>query len=166
MAHALKSNWQDSNPNSASAWSGQVLNIAEPRFSYLRNGDDTASSARGWFSFPVCSFALYIHYVSHPSQRSFTCLHSCLCLFWFFFKVPSELSLVHVLRITNDYGLLVPKCVPDGKCSRGGIARSLLLYPNGGCLDSEGRDFPVQKENWKELLKTWWNCPLTPPNES
>lgn len=25
--------------------------------------------------------------------------------------------------------------------------------PNGGCLDSEGGDFPVQKEKWKGLLK-------------
>lgn len=33
---------------------------------------------------------------------------------WFVFKVPSELPLVCVLRITNDYGPLVPKCVPDG----------------------------------------------------
>lgn len=34
--------------------------------------------------------------------------------FGFVFKVPSEPPLVCVLRITSDYGPLVPKCVPDG----------------------------------------------------
>lgn len=134
-----------------------MLNIPEPQFSYWQNGDTSVFSPWSWFSFPDCSFAFYISYFCpypHPSCRSFTCLHSWLCLFWFFFKVPSELSLVHVLRITNDYSSLVLKCVPDGPCSHGSISSGPAFqhvgsycHPNDGVWTRKVEVFQYKREN-------------------
>lgn len=68
-------------------------------------------------SFLLVSLAFPCYFSSlFLSCKLFMCLHSWLrlALFWFVFKVPSELPLVCVLRITNDHGPLVPKCIPDG----------------------------------------------------
>lgn len=67
---------------------GQATYYSEPQFSYLHNGDTMSLRLGGSLLFQS-SLLLFISITSPPtptpSYRSFTCLHSWLCLFFFFF---------------------------------------------------------------------------------
>lgn len=66
---------------------GQATYYSEPQFSYLHNGDTMSLRLGGSLLFQS-SLLLFISITSPPtptpSYRSFTCLHSWLCLFFLF----------------------------------------------------------------------------------
>lgn len=129
--------------------SSKFLSIPESQPSYLQNGDKGVCLLCTELAFfPSPLFSLLHQWLlptpPHPrvdSGRVY--IVDAACLFWFPFKVPRELSLVRVLRITDDSGPLVPKCVPDGHCRMVASAPAASLH---GVLSRKGEAFQGQRK--------------------
>lgn len=156
---------------------GQATYYSEPQFSCLQNGDSSVSPAWRESPFPVSAFAFYIHHLSPrppPPRTEVLRVYIVDSVFFFFFrfffKVPSELSLVHVLRITNDYGPLVPKCIPDGQCSHSsigsGAAGGSYCNPHDGVWTRKVEVFQCKGKKGRGYSNPNWIAHQRPPNES
>lgn len=91
-------------------------------------------------------------------------------LFRFFFKVPSEPFLVHVLRIANDYGPLVPKCIPDGQGSPRSISSGAIggsyRNPHDGVWTRKAEVFQCKGKKGRGYSNPNRIAHQCPPNES